>query len=132
VTDGSDIITFFKHIFPTITSPAFFEVVVNYGDRDFSGARTWSSDQPPFYIEPSQDAKAEEFRFHRWKFDILREVHVLRTFQLVLCASVWGCLGDYPVRMLEAAVAEENAKGGFCRCFSPLVASNPRGTRDEF
>ena len=132
VTNGLDIITFFKRVLPTITSSAFFEVVVIYGDRDFRGVRTWSSDRSPFYEELSQAARAEEFALHRRKFDILREVNVMRAFQLVLCASVWGCVGKYPVQMLKEAVAGEKAKGGFCGCFSPLVVYDPRGTRDGF
>ena len=110
----------------------FYEVVVIYKDQEFRGVRTWSSDQPPFYAELSQAARAEELAHHRCKFEILREAHVMRAFQLVPCASVWGRVGDYPVRVLKEAVAEEKAKGGFCNCFSPSVTSDPRGTRDCF
>lgn len=44
----SDTITFFKRILPTITSSTFSEVVVIFGDHEFRGARTWSSDQRSF------------------------------------------------------------------------------------
>jgi len=131
VTNGSDIITFFKHILPTIISSTFSEVVIIYRDSDFRGVRTYNLGPPPFYDELSETARVEEFARHRWRFDILREVHTLRAFQLVLCASVWGCVGEYPVRMLKEAVAEEKARGRFCACFSPSVASDPRGTCDD-
>ena len=40
----------------------------------------------------------------------MREV---RDFWLVLCPLVWGCVGEYPVQVLEKAIAAEKANGGF-------------------
>jgi len=68
----------------------------------------------------------EALQYHL-RFKILREVHKLRGFQLELCASSWGYFGEEPVRMLEEAIAEEKAKGGFdefpCK---PSVRYNPQ------
>lgn len=127
---GPDTITFFKHILPAITSSTFSEVVVIFWDSEFRGAGTWRSDQPPFR-ELSQIERAEEISRHCWKFGILRQVHAVRAFQLVLCASTWGRVGEYPVQILEEAVAEEKARGGFCGCFSPLVVYDPRRISDD-
>ena len=61
----------------------------------------------------SQAGIAEEAsRYHR-VFQVFREVHKVRDFQLVLQANVWGCVGEYHVRALEQAVAEEKARKGF-------------------
>jgi hypothetical protein len=42
----------------------------------------------------------------------------VRDFWLALCAEVSGCAGEYPVQILEEAVAEEKVKKGFDK-FSP-------------
>ena len=55
----------------------------------------------------------------------------MRGFQLVLRTSIWGHIGEEPVRMLEEAIAEENAKGGFDRLPCELsVVYNPREFRE--
>jgi hypothetical protein len=61
------------------------------------------------------------------RLEMLREVHKVRDFRLVLCANVWGCVGEYPVRILEEDVAEEKAKKGFDKNFpEPLVIYDPQ------
>ena len=37
----------------------------------------------------------------------------MRNFQLQLCANVWDPVGEYSVGILEEAVSEEMANGGF-------------------
>ena len=124
--------TFLKHILSTITSPSFSEVVVLYRDRDFPGAESWSSGQPPFRHESSKAERAGEAAGHCWGFEVLREVQKVRPLQLVLCASIWGCVGEHPVQLLEEAVAEEKAKGLFGNGFSdPIVVYSPRRTCDN-
>jgi len=69
----------------------------------------------------------------RWNFVMLLDVYTVRAFQLVLCVSLWGHLGEYPVRMLEEAVAEGRVKGVFnIRFFNPLVVYNPRRTYENY
>ena len=54
-----------------------------------------------------------EASLHHRRFEVLCGVHRVWNFLLVLCASVWGCVGGHMVRTLEVAVAEEKAKRGF-------------------
>jgi len=133
LADVSRTSTFLRHLVSTITSPLFSEVVILYRDRDFPGAESWSPGQPPFGQELSKAERGGEASGHCWRFEVLREVHKVRPFQLVLCANVWGCVGEHPVRVLEEAVAEERAKGSFGDGFSePRVVYNPRRTREDF
>ena len=63
---------------------------------------------------------------------MLHEVYEVRSFQLVLRASVWGRVGEEPVRMLEEVIAEEEARGGFDEfpC-EPSVTYKPQEFRME-
>ena len=131
VGDTSGTIAFLKHILSTITSSAFSEVVVIYGDHDFNGVGAWSSDKPPFHQELSRTERVGEITWDHWKFEMWHEVYTVRVFQLVLCASIWGCVGEYPVRMLEEAVAEGKVKGVFGTRF-PSVMYSPRRTYEIY
>jgi len=86
-----------EHILSSITSPSFSEVVVLYRDRDFPSAESWSSGQPPFRHEPAQTESASEVAGRRRPFKVLRKMQKVRPFQLVLCASVWGCVRAFGV-----------------------------------
>ena len=64
--------------------------------------------------------------FHHRRFEVLREAHKVRDFQLVLCARVWGPVVDYSVRMLKEAVAEEKARNRFGDFLpEPLIIAEP-------
>jgi hypothetical protein len=119
---------FLKHVLSTITSSAFFEIIVLYEDYDLRCVpEFWRSDWPP--RELTQAARAEAASRHRERFEVLREVRKMRDFQLVLHMRVWGRVGEYLVRTLEEAVAEEKAKKGFDKSFpEPSVMYNPQRT----
>jgi len=131
VPAGSDtpgIADFLTHVLSTITSSAFPEIIVLYGEDDFHGVEPWSSDWPPLH-ELSQAERAEAASQHRERFEVLREVHKVQEFRLVLCVRVWHRMGEYLVQMLEEAVAEEKAKRGFDNLLSePLVVYDPQRT----
>ena len=123
--------TFLKHVLSTITSPAFSQITVLYGDRDFRGAQSRWSDQPLFR-ELSQTEREAEASLHHERFEVLCKAREVRDFQLVLHARVWGYMGERLVRTLEEAVAEEEAKQGFGGFSSePLVTYDPQRTRDN-
>ena len=98
----------------TITPSTFLEICLLHGDY---------SDWPQL----SKADREEEVSQYQRRFEVLRELHKVRGFRLVLCAGVWGRAGEEPVRMLEGAIAEEKAKGGFdefpCQ---PSVVYNPQ------
>ena len=51
----------------------------------------------------------------------------MRNFQLELCASISGSLGEEPVRILEEVIAEERANNGFDYFLQdPFVGYNPQ------
>ena len=91
---------------------------------------TWLRPGAPLIRELSQvESEAEAVRHHR-RFEVLREAHKVRDFQLVLCAGVWGPVVDYSVRMLKEAVAEEKAKNGFGDFLpEPLIIAEPCRSR---
>ena len=119
-----------KYVLSTITSPSFFEVVVRFRWSDFCAVESWRyPDRPPVREVSKADREAEGLRHHR-RFGVLREAHKVRDFQLALNARVWDPAGEYSVRMLKEAVAEEKAKGGFDKFFSePLVTYCPCRSR---
>ena len=81
----------------------------------------------------SQANIAEEASRHRELFQVLREVHKVRDFQLVLHANVWGFAGEHHVRTLKQAVAQEKARKGFDDAFpEPLVLYNPQRLRTRY
>jgi len=118
--------SFLKQVLLTITPSTCLKICLFHGDTHFRGVGSWQSGWPQL----SKDEREEEAsRYHR-RFEILREVHKVRGFQLELCASVWGHFGEEPVRMLEEAIAEERAKGGFDEFFcEPSVVYNPQQFR---
>jgi len=103
---------FLKHVLSTITSPVFSMLIVFCGDDHFRPIEPWFSDLP-LIREVTQAERAEEVSWQRRIFKIFREAHAVRGFQLELCASISGSVGEEPVRFLEEVIAEERAKNGF-------------------
>ena len=118
-----------EHALTVVASPAPFRITVIYREDDFRGVERWHSDWPYLREMSQADIIAEASRHHR-RFEVLRKAHKVRDFQLVLCADVWDPVGEYAVRMLKEAVAEERAKGGFNVFLSePLVIYRPWRSR---
>ena len=122
--DGSPGTTsFLKYVLSTITPSACLKIYLLHANLHFRGVGSWRSGWPQL----SETEREQEASRHHRRFEILREVHKVRGFQLELRASVWGHFGEEPVRMLEEAIAEERAKGGFdefpCK---PSVVYNPQ------
>jgi len=70
--------------------------------------------------------KEVETSKHNRRFELLREVHKVRGFRLVLGALTSGRMGEYPVQILEEAVAEGKEKKVFDDIFSePFVMYSP-------
>ena len=113
---------FLKHVLSTVTPSASLKVAISYHDSDFGGVKSYQ----PYLREMSQADIAEEASRNRRLFRVLREVHKVRNFRLVLRASVWGYAGEHHARTLEQAVAQEKARNGFDDSFTePLVLYNP-------
>lgn len=102
-----------EYALSTSTSPAYLDVVVVYMECDFGGINPRGHSDRPHLREMSEADREEEALWHNRRFKVLREVHKVRGFQLVLCADVWDPVGEFSVRILKAAVADERAKGGF-------------------
>ena len=119
-----------KYALSTITSPSFFEVVVRFQWCDFHAVESWRNPDRPPLRELSAAGRVVEALRHRRRFEVLREAHKTRDFRLVLDAKVWDPAGEYSVRMLKEAVAEEKAKGGLDDFLSePLVTYHPCRSR---
>ena len=113
----------------TITSPVFSRITVHYKKDNFRGVGSWREDRPLFR-ELSQAERAEEVSRHRTIFKVFREAHRVRDFRLELHVTIWGCIGEEPVRILEEAIAEERAENGFNDFLcDPFVDYNPQRSR---
>ena len=82
------------------------DVVIAYEDRDHGlflreprHIRVWHR------CDPASDE-------HSKLFKVFREMHEVRSFRLVLCADVFGCVQMRSVRVLEQIVAIERKRGG--------------------
>jgi hypothetical protein len=123
---SSDTASFLKHMLSTITSSTLPKIIVIYWDHDFRGVESWCPDRPHLRRLPLAERAKEASQYHT-VFEVLREVHKVRDFRLALRAEVSGCAGEYPVQILEEAVAEEKAKKGFDKFFpEPPVMYIPR------
>jgi hypothetical protein len=113
----------YKYVLSTIRSPVFSWVQVCYQGCDFRAVGPRYRYPMPRLRQLSQDEEAEEALQHFRRFELLREVHKVRDFQLVLCALVWESRKEFVVRLLKEAVAAEKARGGFDDFFpQPRVA----------
>jgi len=101
--------SFLKYVLSTIAPSVCLKIYLFHGDTHFRGVGSWRLGWPQL----SKAERENEAWWYRRRFEILREVHKVRDFQLELCANVWGHFGEEPVRMLEEAIAEERGKGGF-------------------
>lgn len=78
---------------------------------------------PVLVIEP----QAQLFLRQRIQFRVLREMHLVRDFRLVLCAQVFGYIEKQAVNTLKGILEEEERDGGLdCFLYKPLVMSGPR------
>ena len=108
--DGSSRTTvFLKHLLSAITHSAVLRISLLQGECCLSGVKSWHSEWPKL----STAERGKEVSWYHQQFRVLREMHKVRASQLVLCASSWGRFEEEPVRILEDAIAEERAKGGF-------------------
>lgn len=117
-----DTTTFLKHVLSTIPPSTSLDATVTYADYDLPGRSSHS-----FWPQLSQVVRVEETTQHHRLFEVLHEVHKVRSFRLTLYASVFGCRGETLVRRLEEAVAEEDLKGGFDESFCKPLWSIIRG-----
>ena len=101
--------------------------MIMYRETNFHGIVARSYPNQPHLSKVSEADRAEEALRHHSRFEVLRELHRVRDFRLVLCAEVCDPVGDYSVRMLREAVVDEKAKGGFEGFRSePVVLHHPR------
>jgi len=116
-----------KYAISTIASPVHIKVMIIYRDYDFRGIAPRGNSNWPYLSNMSEADRAEETLRHRRRFKVLREVHKVRDFQLVLHAEVWSPVVEYSVRMLGEAVADEKVTRGFEGFRSePVVTYRPR------
>ena len=125
-------LSFLRTALSTITSSTFSEVVAFYRDRDFCGLRPHQRHTQNIYQEMTPDQRATEASWHYALFEVFREMHTVVDFQLVLCADVWDCVGEYAVEALKRAVAVEKAAGRLDYLPSePILFCNPWGSMDR-
>jgi hypothetical protein len=116
----------YTYLLSTIQSPAFSKVEVVYLGSDFRAIGAGRQPLMARLRQPSQDEEVEEASQHRKRFELLREMHKVRGFRLVLYAYVWESDAEYVVQLLREAVAAEKARGGFNDLFpEPSVTFFP-------
>ena len=120
---------FLKTVLSTITSPIFSEVVFIYRDFDFAGITPRLPHVQSIFRDPTPAQKADEALFHTQLFTAFREMRsAVPDVQLVLCADVWDCIGEYAMGVLKQAVAVEKAAKRLDYLPSePLVIFRPQG-----
>lgn len=92
--------SFLAYMVSTITSSAFSEVVVFYRDYDFCCINLMGTYKKPFW-STTEAVKVEEASRRHKQFEVLREMHRVRGFRLVLCVDVWDRVGEYAMTALK-------------------------------
>ena len=116
-----------KYVLSTVRPSIFLRVVIIYGTSTFRGVDNRRDSEWPYLRKLPRSMAEDEASEHRRRFELLREVHGVRNFGLVLCANVWDPVGEYAVRRLKEAVAAAKAEKVFDRHFpAPWVTCNPR------
>ena len=112
-----------KYALSTIRSPEFSRVELFYQEQDFRGVHTDRHSEWPHLRDMSQAERAEEASRHHRRFELFREMHRVRDFQLFLCLNVWGSVEEYTVQALREAAAAERENGLSDGSYSePVVA----------
>ena len=76
--------------------------------------------------DSSDSRRLEEVSWHHKRFELLREMHKVRDFQLELHYAPWDWSSEDLTLVLRQAVAAEKARGGFDDFFpEPLVTFAP-------
>ena len=116
-----------KYALSTVQPSLDLKVALLYATGSFRGVQKEKGSKWPHLREMTNVEKAEEAMWHHRRFDLVRELHKVRRFELVLCANVWDPVGEYTVRMLKEAV-EVAKKGKMFDEFAsePTVTYNPR------
>jgi len=114
---------FLKHVLSTVTPSAALEVCLFHGEHCPPDTNPWRLDLPRL----TKAERRRQISRYRRRFEVMREMHKVRAFELVLRASIWGRVGEEPMQVLKEAIAEEKAEGGFdefpCK---PSVVYDPR------
>ena len=116
-----------KYVLSTVQPSIFLRVVVIHTTSTFRGVDSRRDSEWPYLRKLSRSMAEEEASEHRRQFELLREFHGVREFELRLCANVWDPIGEYAVRRLKEAVAAAEAEKVFDQHFTaPGVTYNPR------
>ena len=117
-----------KHALSTITSSSFLKVTIRYQNGDICGI-LGPFDDPLFgcFFRVSQAERANQALRYRKHLEVFRGCQRVRDFQLVLCAAVLDGVGEYSMRALKKAVAEQRIREMFEDFSSePVVVHSPR------
>lgn len=127
--DSPDTITrHFKHVLSTIQSPTFSQIQFIYQAYSFNAIKISDRSRLTCIPQLSQSEKVEEALRHSKRFGLLRDVHKVRNFQLILRADVSEYFREYVMGMVNEALAAERARGGFSDLFpEPLLVYSPSG-----
>ncbi|KAF9780961.1 hypothetical protein BJ322DRAFT_1112347 [Thelephora terrestris] len=128
VNAGNSAPEFLKTVLSSVASPGMLEVVVIYRDCDLGGWAFCPTCKPdPICFRHGPRLDLDDFPS---QLKVIREMHSAREFRLVLCVDVYGCMGDFGMRRLDAAVKREEANGGFgyLKC-SPVITCERRTIR---
>ena len=105
---------FLKAVLSTTMPSLPLDVVITYSDID-DGLYVWNEQRAtcmwrdsPYTSQETNDAIC-----HSERVKVLREMHEVRKFRLVLCADAPGYRAEHVTRALKRIVEGEKARGGF-------------------
>jgi len=121
--------TLLKTVLSTVISPLPLNIVIIYQHYDVGYLLLWPQKPVPL-VEFTPEGKARVALRHRQRFKGLREMYMVRSFRLVLCADVLDTVTEHTTQALERVVNAEKAKGGLDYLLhEPLIVSEIRSPR---
>lgn len=118
---------FLKTVLSSVTSPGMLDVIIIYSYPDFGAHALCGDCTDPVCLPHRLEPHLLDFP---QQLVVFRKMHGARSFRLTFCVDVHGNIEDLSVWLLESAVREEEANGGFKYLASrPVITCERRTVR---
>ena len=114
---------FFKTVLSSVTFPGLLDVVIIYGDFNFNSPhRKWCDSEPIRSRHNPEWIRELYTKYHKRQLRVLRKMHSVRDFRLVLCADIPNDIAEHIIVETPECIAKaERVKEGLDYLCRPLI-----------